>query len=215
LESSSVQFLVGGLVDRNLLGVVSQEKWRTGLPRKEIALTFVGIIFYLDALERPKRSQNRYRGIVRKMLQSYGEHERYAPFTQFDEVDQVTKGQAVDTFCSYATVLLTAVNQIAYAEWNYYTFKNSFKWLVKMPIDKIENAEELRKKQEDTWKEAFGKLLLEWVFKRAYPQVWTINKNLNLFYTEMLQKQEEMKRKELEAIKEDLHRLNPYRRYAT
>jgi hypothetical protein len=219
LGSSSVQYLVNKLTERNLLQVGLSNKWRTGRIRRELNLTFVGTIFYLAMLEtKKKRSQKTYRATVRSFVKSQGSSLGYAPFSEFGEIDEALRkiertgeagNTAVEAFCSIARLLLAQVRQIAPCDWNVFTFKS---WGIKTMQQDIVTETEAKGKQEEAWKEGFARLLLNFYLRHQSPPVWRNNQNLNMFYDKMLWRQEEKTREELERIISDRNYLQGYRK---
>jgi hypothetical protein len=217
LGSSSIQYLVDTLTERNLLQVGLSNKWRTGRIRREFNLTFVGTIFYLAMLEtKQKRSQKTYRATVRSFVKSQGSSLGYAPFTEFDEIDETlrkkerageTGNTAVEMFRSIARLLLAQVRQLSPCDWNVFTFKS---WGIKTMRPDVITEADAKGKQEEAWKEGFARLLLN--FYLRYPPVWRNNQNLNMFYDKMLGGQEEKTREELERIVRDRKYLQGYRK---
>lgn len=199
LGSSSVQYLVNRLTERNLVQVGLSNKWRTGRIRRELNLTFVGTIFYLAMLEpKKKQSHKGFQATVRSFVKSQGSLLGYAPFTEFDEIDEAlrkkeTGNTAVEMIRSMARLLLAHAGQLAPCDWNVFTFKS---WGIKTMRQDIITETKGKGKQEEAWKEGFASLLLEFYLRRQYPPVWRNNQNLNMFYDKMLSKQEEKKREE-------------------
>jgi hypothetical protein len=217
LRSSSVQYVVNKLTERNLLQVGLSNEWRTGRIRREFKFTFVGTMFYLAMLQA-KKSHKEHQESVRRFLKSQGSSLAYAPFTEFDEIDEnlrkrdsigETGNKAVEAFCSIASLLLAQVGHLAPCEWNFFTFKG---WEFKtMQPDAITETK-AKEKQEQAWKEGFAGLLLDFYLRHPDPPVWRNNQKLNLFYDEMLSRQEEEKHKELERITSDRKYLLQYRK---
>ena len=212
LGSSSVQYLVNELTERNLLQVGSSNRWRTGRIRRELNVTFVGTVFYLAMVEIEKKlSYKGYRATVRNFVKSQGSSLGYPPFAEFDEIDEPprNRGATAKWFCSTAHLLLTYFGQLAPCPWNAFTFRSLG---IKTMRQAASVETEEKGKQEEAWREAFAKILLESYLQPQSPPVWRNNQSLNSFYIEMLLRQEEKKREELERIVIDRKHLQQYRK---
>ena len=116
---------------------------------------------------------------------------------------------AVEVFCTIARQLLTQVGQFAPCEWNAFTFRSRG---TRNRRPNIITETKVKGNQEEAWKEGFARLLLNIYLRRHSPQVWRNNQNLNLFYDEMLPRQEEREREELDRIVNDRNYLQGYRK---
>ncbi len=218
LRSSSVQYVVNTLTERNLLQVGLSNKWRTGRIRRELNLTFVGTMFYLVLLHAKKNRSQEHQESVRSFIKSQGSSLAYAPFTEFDEIDENlgkrenvggTGNKAAEAFCSIANLFMAQIGHLAPCNWNFFTFKG---WGFKTKRQDVATETKAKERQEQAWREGFAGLLLDFYLRPQYPPVWRNNEKLNLFYDEMLRRQEEEKRKELERITNDRNYLKLYRK---
>ncbi|MGP8070506.1 MAG: hypothetical protein ACLP5V_11510 [Candidatus Bathyarchaeia archaeon] len=209
LRSSSVQYVVNKLTERNLLQVGLSKKWRTGRIRRELSLTFVGTMFCLAMLQA-KKSHKGHQEPVRRFVKSQGASLAYAPFTEFDEIDENKAGnKAADVFTSSASLFLTYIGRLAPCDWNFFTFKG---WDFKSMRPDAITETKAKERQEQAWREGFAELLLDSYLRHQVPPVWRNNQKLNMFYDEMLLRQEEEKHKELERITSDRKYLLQYRK---
>jgi hypothetical protein len=226
LPSASLHFVVHELLRRNLVQALDTRLWRTGAPRRELALTFLGCITVLAELERMKK---RERKIVQSLTETYGPILSYEVFKEFPKIDEALDGQGPEAFCSFARLMLKSP---PYCEWNSLTFEqrpatedwkrthpskkkqrkhsqtDEEKWDEMNEKEQEEQESSLKKQQEIVWRDEFALQLLHNI-----PSTHTVwSPHLNSLYREIIQKQidnleAEKKRKEnlLDEINRRFH----------
>ena len=212
LGAPSVLHLFKGLQARNLIRAVTETPWRTGdgKLRRELALTFVGCVFYLVDLEKSKRSDAQK---MTSLASNYGEMLDYPPFLEYDELDSALDNKDATEFCTIASFLLTRPGGPPECSWNKMTFKyvkNQKKFLSLWSKDEMERA---KKEQERLWMNEFAVLLLS----PSLPVRRAVHSpKLNSFYKGVLEERIHAMQAEIDETMKLLHdvdeRLRPRER---
>jgi hypothetical protein len=224
LAKSSILVAVRALEDRNLVRAVAQRRWGRRAFRQELALTFVGCVFYLAELAKKPTRHNQ--NVVTSLAERYGKSLEYAPFMAFQKIDEALDRQGSEIFCAVAQDL---VNYPPYADWNLVTFKQSqarkYLKLWERRARKLNTSEErlkhpqarrrlkrwqrqageLKASQERLWMKEFAMHLLS-DLQETYPPIFS--SELNSFYKHLLQERITRKREDLENETKQLRRLD-------
>jgi hypothetical protein len=202
LASSSTFFVVRELEDRNLIHSLDTRKWRTGRPRKSLALTFVGCIFLLDQLEKRKTREPK---IIRELADQYGQILDYPIFSEFQSINNALGGNGATTLCSLGSLLFRGIGEPPYCEWNSITFRTQVGKVRALRLEAEDEALRMKNDQERLWRNEYASLLLTWHLMHRRPMQ---NPRLNSFYRELLEDRIRQRRKDLEEARGLLHRLD-------
>jgi hypothetical protein len=192
LRSSSVLFLTRQLTERNLARAIREQTWRTGGRRRELVLTFVGIVLYLDKLEK---SKTRNPEILRALLEHYGRILDYPPFSEVEKIDVGVTTKGAEGLCSIASLLTRGLGEPPSCPWNLVTFEHPqtkrLRALWRIDENQIRR---LKAEQEKLWMDEFAMLLLAWHFPEYGP---IHSSRLNSFYKQLLEERISRMRQDL------------------